>query len=174
VYGPSFPPFCGAEKVRAVRDIFHSTNESVQRRSKYNRCLTSPLTFSGSVRPISRAILSFDMAPSQLKQLKASLRERGVVGPQKSKKQKQKAAKSGAAAADRVKRNAVLQELREQFNPFEIRAPARPSKFAVTTRANTEPSRHRPGVTRGLGEVRVCALHRLSGFNTASANLCAT
>lgn len=96
------------------------------------------------------------MAPSQLKQLKASLRERGIVGPQQSKKQKQKAAKSGAAAADRVKRNVILQELREQFNPFELRAPARPAKFDVTTRANKEPVKQRPGVTRGLGEARVC------------------
>ncbi|KAL1960790.1 hypothetical protein VTO42DRAFT_6620 [Malbranchea cinnamomea] len=94
------------------------------------------------------------MPPSQLKQLKASLRERGIVGPPQSKKQKRKAAKSGDAAADRARRNAILQELREQFNPFEIRAPARPAKFDVTTRVTKEPVKHRPGVTRGLGEER--------------------
>nr|KMM64265.1 nucleolar protein 14 [Coccidioides posadasii RMSCC 3488] len=95
------------------------------------------------------------MAPSQLKQLKASLREKGVIGQQQSKKQRKQNAKSGAAAANRIHRNAVLQELREQFNPFEARAPARPAKFAVTTnKGNTDPVRHRPGVTRGLGEQR--------------------
>ncbi|KAF3482159.1 nucleolar complex protein 14 [Arthroderma uncinatum] len=94
------------------------------------------------------------MAPSQLKQLKASLREKGVVGPQQSKKQKQKNSKSGAATENRIKRNAALQAIREQFNPFEIRAPVRPSKFAVTTARPEKSSAHRPGVTRGLGEER--------------------
>ncbi|EFR01912.1 nucleolar complex protein 14 [Nannizzia gypsea CBS 118893] len=94
------------------------------------------------------------MAPSQLKQLKASLREKGVVGPQQSKKQRQKNSKSGAAADNRIKRNAALQAIREQFNPFEVRAPARPSKFAVTTARQEASSAHRPGVTRGLGEER--------------------
>ncbi|KAM5457416.1 nucleolar complex protein 14 [Microsporum audouinii] len=94
------------------------------------------------------------MAPSQLKQLKASLREKGVVGPQQSKKQRQKNSKSGAAAENRIKRNAALQAIREQFNPFEIRAPVRPSKFAVTTTRPERGPAHRPGVTRGLGEER--------------------
>ncbi|KAK2873451.1 hypothetical protein FQN49_002358 [Arthroderma sp. PD_2] len=94
------------------------------------------------------------MAPSQLKQLKASLRDKGVVGPQQSKKQKQKNSKSGAAAENRIKRNAALQAIREQFNPFEIRAPVRPSKFAVTTARPEKSAAHRPGVTRGLGEER--------------------
>ncbi|EEP76638.1 conserved hypothetical protein [Uncinocarpus reesii 1704] len=95
------------------------------------------------------------MAPSQLKQLKASLRDKGIISQQQSKKQRKQAAKSGAAAAGRIHRNAVLQELREQFNPFEARTPARPAKFAVTTNKGTsDPVRHRPGVTRGLGEQR--------------------
>lgn len=104
------------------------------------------------------------MAPSQLKQLKSSLREKGIVGPHQSKKQKRKAAKSGTAASDRVKRNVALQGLREQFNPFELRAPARPAKFDVTSRANTEPDRHRPGVTRALGEERVRGFYSVEWF----------
>lgn len=96
------------------------------------------------------------MAPSQLKQLKSSLREKGIIGQQQSKKQKKHNAKSGAAASNRIHRNAVLQELREQFNPFEARAPARPAKFAVTTnKPQSDLSRSRPGVTRALGEQRV-------------------
>ncbi|KAK2784727.1 nucleolar complex protein 14 [Emmonsiellopsis sp. PD_33] len=94
------------------------------------------------------------MAPSQLKQLKTSLRESGVLGPQQSKKQKKKNAKSGAAAANRAQRNAALEGIREQFNPFEIRAPARPAKFSSTSRSNQEGPRSRPGVTKGLGEQR--------------------
>ncbi|OJD22816.1 hypothetical protein ACJ73_05835 [Blastomyces percursus] len=94
------------------------------------------------------------MAPSQLKQLKVSLRESGILGPQLSKKQKQKNAKSSAGAANRIQRNAALQGIREQFNPFEIRAPARPTKFSSTSRSDPDVPRSRPGVTKSLGEQR--------------------
>ncbi|KAI5295378.1 nucleolar complex protein 14 [Ascosphaera acerosa] len=95
------------------------------------------------------------MPPSQLKQLKASLRESGVLGPQQSKKQKQKNIKSGAAAVTRQKKNAALVEIRERFNPFEYKAPnARGNKWDVVTRHPEEKTRHRPGVTKGLGEER--------------------
>lgn len=105
------------------------------------------------------------MPPSQLKQLKTSLRESGVLGPQQSKKQKKQKAggsKKSAATAnrdDRAKRNAALASIREQFNPFEIKASsARGSKYDVTTRTPDNPVRHRPGVTKGLGEEKVCVI----------------
>ncbi|KAI5310130.1 nucleolar complex protein 14, partial [Ascosphaera atra] len=94
------------------------------------------------------------MPPSQLKQLKASLKDSGVLGPQKSKKQKKQNAKSGAAADTRVKRNAALADIRERFNPFEFKAPTKSKKFDVTTRDPEENVRHRPGVTKSLGEER--------------------
>ncbi|OJJ46292.1 hypothetical protein ASPZODRAFT_133323 [Penicilliopsis zonata CBS 506.65] len=96
------------------------------------------------------------MPPSQLKQLKASLRDSGVLGPQQSKKQKRQNAQSGANVQNRIKRNAALQAIRDRFNPFEIKAPASRGKFDVTTRDNkgaTAP-RVRPGVTKSLGEER--------------------
>lgn len=110
------------------------------------------------------------MPPSQLKQLKTSLRETGVLGPQKSKKQKKqktgnngatKKAAPGTGGDDRVKRNAALASIREQFNPFEVKAAsARSSKYDVTTRTSHQNDgkqvRHRPGVTKGLGEEKVC------------------
>ncbi|KAE8390694.1 nucleolar protein 14 [Aspergillus alliaceus] len=95
------------------------------------------------------------MPPSQLKQLKASLRESGVLRPQQSKKQKQQDAKSGAAAHNRNQRNAALQSIRDRFNPFEIKAGGTRTKFDVTTRegnSGTAASRARPGVTKSLGE----------------------
>ena len=98
------------------------------------------------------------MPPSQLKQLKASLRSSGVVGPQQSKKQKKRDAKTGANAHNRIKRNAALQTIREQFNPFEIKAPARPAKFDVTTRDGgyqKAGGQFRPGVTKSAGEEKV-------------------
>ncbi|KIV85739.1 hypothetical protein PV11_01400 [Exophiala sideris] len=91
------------------------------------------------------------MAPSQLKQLKASLRENGVLGPQKSKKQRKATAKD---AQKRSQRNAALEDIRERFNPFEVKAPARRDKFEVASGKKSQPSVGRPGVTRGLGEER--------------------
>ncbi|ETN37036.1 uncharacterized protein HMPREF1541_08025 [Cyphellophora europaea CBS 101466] len=91
------------------------------------------------------------MAPSQLKQLKASLRETGVFGPQKSKKQRKANAKD---AQNRLQRNAALDDIREKFNPFEAKAPARRQKHEVFSNKVTKPTVGRPGVTRGLGEDR--------------------
>jgi nucleolar protein 14 len=91
------------------------------------------------------------MAPSQLKQLKASLRETGVLGPQQSKKQRKANSKD---AQKRVQRNAALETVREKFNPFEVKAPARRQKYEVFSNKEAKPSVRRPGVTRGLGEER--------------------
>ena len=91
------------------------------------------------------------------------MREKGVLGPQKSKKQKQQASKNGSAKDGRIQRNAALQGIREQFNPFDIRAPAR-AKHEVT---NSRTPRGtvadgvfgRPGITKGLGEEKVGVGH---------------
>jgi len=94
------------------------------------------------------------MPPSQLKRLKASLREQGITGPQKSKKQKKQ--QHGANVDQRVQRQAALQGIRDSFNPFEIQAPSRPAKFETTTREtmNGKPIRPvgRPGVSKSMGE----------------------
>lgn len=97
------------------------------------------------------------MPPSQLKRLKASLREQGIVGPQKSKKQKKELAQNGSNKDKRVNRNAALSGIREQFNPFEIKTTSRAPKFEVTSNKTmsgriTKSVKHRPGVTKGLGE----------------------
>lgn len=97
------------------------------------------------------------MPPSQLKQLKSSLRETGVVGPQQSKKQKRQDAKTGAGAQNRNQRNAALQAIRDRFNPFEIKASTKNVKFDYTSRdggAAAAKNTARPGVTKSLGEER--------------------
>ena len=91
------------------------------------------------------------MPPSQLKQLKASLHEHGVVGPQKSKKQRKANSKD---AGRRLQRNAALENIRERFNPFETKTSARPQKYPVVTNKDVKAPVGRPGVTRGLGEER--------------------
>lgn len=97
------------------------------------------------------------MPPSQLKQLKASLRDTGVLGPQQSKKQKRQNAKTGATAHQREQRNAALQAIRDRFNPFEIKTPAKRVKFDATTRDGnrSELAKVRPGATKSLAEERV-------------------
>jgi nucleolar protein 14 len=92
------------------------------------------------------------MAPSQLKQLKASLRDHGVLGPQKSRKARKQTSKD---ADKRLQRRAALEGIRERFNPFEIKQPARKDKFDVTSnKAVKKTGGSRPGVTKGLGEER--------------------
>lgn len=104
------------------------------------------------------------MPPSQLKRLKASLREQGIVGPQQSKKQKKQNSKNGAIKDKRVQRNVALQGIRDQFNPFEVKAPVRGNKFDVTNSKTiggrvTKGVKGRPGVTKGLGEETVYLVH---------------
>ena len=99
------------------------------------------------------------MPPSQLKRLKSSLREQGVVGPQKSKKQKKQLSKNGALKDSRIQRNAALQGIREQFNPFEVK-PAGRSKYEFANSKTmggklAKSEVRRPGVTKGLGEENV-------------------
>jgi nucleolar protein 14 len=98
------------------------------------------------------------MAPSQLKQLKASLRESGIIGPQQSKKKQRSNAKNSTNARDRIQRNAALDSIRERFNPFEVKASVKRVKFDVTTlgsKTDRVGSYVRPGVTKSLREERV-------------------
>ena len=97
------------------------------------------------------------MAPSQLKQLKSSLREHGLTGPPRSKKQKKQGAKD---QEKRLQRNAALHSIRERFNPFEVKASVRGNKYSITTNrspngASAKGVQARPGVTKSLGEERV-------------------
>ncbi|ROT37309.1 Nop14-like protein [Sodiomyces alkalinus F11] len=86
---------------------------------------------------------------SHLKRLKTSLREQGIVGPQKSKKEKKR-----QGGAPRNRREAI-QEIREEFNPFDLKKNARGPKFPVTSLRNAaEEVTGRPTASRSLGEER--------------------
>jgi len=91
------------------------------------------------------------MPPSQLKRLKASLREQGITGPQKSKKQIKSAAASGNTE-QRLQKQAALQSIRDSFNPFEVKVIPRDAKFASMSDRKVKPLIGRPGVTRSIGE----------------------
>ena len=105
------------------------------------------------------------MPPSQLKRLKASLREQGIVGSQPSKRQKKQASKNGSFRDKKTQRNAALQGIRDQFNPFEVKAPARGTKYEFTNSRTVggrvvKGGAVRPGVSKGVGEENVrCAIN---------------
>lgn len=101
------------------------------------------------------------MAGSQLKRLKASLKEQGVIGPQQSKKQKRRNAEEQKGRNDkRLQRGAVLSGIREQFNPFDLKHAARGPKFEVTSNVSKSASaakgnQGRPGAAKAASEERV-------------------
>ncbi|KAK3310575.1 nucleolar protein 14 [Chaetomium strumarium] len=100
------------------------------------------------------------MAGSQLKRLKASLREQGLIGPQQSKKQKRKNAQDQKGKDDkRLHRTEALASIREQFNPFQFKTNARGPKFEVTTNKPVSDKtamaiKGRPGLAKAVGEER--------------------
>ena len=95
------------------------------------------------------------MPPSQLKRLKASLREQGITGPQLSKKQKKQNAQNGVNKEKRVDRRTALNGIRETFNPFEFKAPSKKPKFDVTTEHAARSVIRRPGVQKSQEEEMV-------------------
>ncbi|KAJ3571637.1 hypothetical protein NPX13_g5307 [Xylaria arbuscula] len=97
------------------------------------------------------------MPGSQLKRLKASLREQGVIGPQQSKKQRRKAAQNGKVNTN--KRAAALESIRDEFNPFDFKHNARGPKFQVTSNRPVlgdaaKGIAGRPGDAKAMGEER--------------------
>ncbi|KAK8140500.1 nucleolar complex protein 14 [Apiospora sp. TS-2023a] len=92
------------------------------------------------------------MAGSQLKRLKASLHKEGLIGPQKSKKDKKRDSKSGVKRMDK---RAALEGIREQFNPFDLKHNVRGPKFEVTSNRPTNKAIHgRPMEARSAAEER--------------------
>jgi nucleolar protein 14 len=106
------------------------------------------------------------MPPSQLKRLKASLREQGILGPQQSKKQKKQNAQNGVNKEKRVNRKVALDGIREQFNPFEFKQGGRAPKFDVTTMEGKSSKVLRPGLAKSREEEAVCHSVALFKSNT--------
>ncbi|CUS12600.1 unnamed protein product [Tuber aestivum] len=90
------------------------------------------------------------MPESQLKRLKASLRTAGITGQQKSKKAAKKQRQSTTIHNSRLDRNATLQTIREEFNPFEIKTTR--EKHAVIGRGKAKGAQGRPGLSKQIGE----------------------
>ncbi len=101
------------------------------------------------------------MPASQLKRLRASLREEGVIGPQKPKAKRKRRAGNGGGQISTPHRTDALRTIREQFNPFESQLPKKTKgKFEATSmqdgvRGSAPKLKGRPGVTKGYGEEKV-------------------
>ncbi|KAF8245940.1 Nop14-like protein [Wilcoxina mikolae CBS 423.85] len=91
------------------------------------------------------------MAQSQLKRLKASLRTAGVTGQQKPKKAKTKRKLGTPGGSDsRLSRDAALQSIREEFNPFEVKK-TKP-KHEISGQGKIKGKEGRPGLSKSIGE----------------------
>jgi nucleolar protein 14 len=92
------------------------------------------------------------MPPSQLKRLKASLRDQGITGPQKSKKQKKSLSKK---PEHRNHKATALASIRESFNPFEFKHLTRPHKHEYVSAQPENAVKNiigRPGEKKRQGE----------------------
>lgn len=97
------------------------------------------------------------MGESQLKRLKASLRQAGITGQQKPKKPSAKQKQSSSHSNhSRLDRNVALQSIREEFNPFEIKTTR--EKHSISGRGRVKGAQGRPGLSKQIGEDNV-------GFN---------
>ncbi|EPS44656.1 hypothetical protein H072_1344 [Dactylellina haptotyla CBS 200.50] len=80
--------------------------------------------------------------PSQLKRLRESLKTAGVIGqPQKSKKAKKRARQNKSGHDARLSKEAALESIREEFNPFELKQTK--EKFSVTGGRKVKGSRRK-------------------------------
>ena len=112
------------------------------------------------------------MPPSQLKQLKNSLRQNGLSNSSQSKKRKREDGDRGGGAQDRAQRQAVLNNLRENFRPFDKKTSSRPRKFQALSLDDLKSKNRngiigRPGLSKARGEELVCC--DFSRFTTERA-----
>ncbi|KAK6342707.1 nucleolar complex protein 14 [Orbilia javanica] len=89
--------------------------------------------------------------PSQLKRLRESLKNAGVIGqPQKSKKAKKRARQNKSGNDARLSREAALESIREEFNPFEIKKTK--EKFSVAGGRKVKGTVGKPSLSKQIGE----------------------
>ncbi|KAK6541177.1 nucleolar complex protein 14 [Orbilia ellipsospora] len=89
--------------------------------------------------------------PSQLKRLRESLKNAGVIGqPQKSKKAKKRARQNKSGQDAKLSREAALESIREEFNPFEIKKTK--EKFSVAGGRKVKGTVGKPSLSKQIGE----------------------
>lgn len=91
------------------------------------------------------------MVQSQLRRLKASLRNAGVTGQQKPKKAKNKRALAGNRSSDtRLSKDAALQSIRKEFNPFDVKKTK--SKHEISGQGKIRGKEGQPALSKSAGE----------------------
>ncbi|KAL2711161.1 putative nucleolar complex protein 14 [Kluyveromyces marxianus] len=90
------------------------------------------------------------MGGSQLKNLKAALKANGLTG-QTNDKKKSKKKGSRPKDFDKEERQRTIQKIREQFNPFDVKA-NRNKKIGVTKESATKLAVGKPGVAKQADE----------------------
>jgi nucleolar protein 14 len=87
------------------------------------------------------------MAGSQLKQLKAALKEGGLTGQTNIKKKK--GTKKAPSDTRRDDKQEVISKIREQFNPFEIKVNKKKKDYDTT---RMKGGQGKPGISKQIGE----------------------
>lgn len=87
------------------------------------------------------------MAGSQLKQLKAALKEHGLTGQTNIKRKK--STKKAPSDSRRDERQEIVNKIREQFNPFEVKTNKK--KFDSDDRFK-KGAQGKPGISKQIGE----------------------
>ncbi|EDO15262.1 hypothetical protein Kpol_461p16 [Vanderwaltozyma polyspora DSM 70294] len=91
------------------------------------------------------------MAGSQLKNLKAALKAHGLTGQSNIKKNK-KNSKRQAKEYDREEKAKILAKIREDFNPFEVKASKNKKNNMVKNEKDKMVAVGKPGISKQIGE----------------------
>ncbi|KOH00225.1 snoRNA-binding rRNA-processing protein NOP14 [Saccharomyces eubayanus] len=92
------------------------------------------------------------MAGSQLKNLKAALKARGLTGQTNIKGKSKKNPKRQAKEYDREEKNRAIAEIREEFNPFEVKAARNKRRDGPPSKTADRVAVGKPGISKQIGE----------------------
>ena len=95
------------------------------------------------------------MAGSQLKQLKAALKESGLTGQTNVKKKK--GTKKAPSDTRRDDKQEVISKIREQFNPFEIKVNRKKKEYDTSKMRGGQ---GKPGISKQIGEEQRMAAYQ--------------
>lgn len=94
---------------------------------------------------------SYLMAGSQLKNLKAALKAHNLTGQSNAKKSK-KGSKRQPKQYDREEKSRIIAEIREEFNPFEVKAARNKRGTSTTGSTGSRIAVGKPGISKQIGE----------------------
>ncbi|EJS44411.1 nop14p [Saccharomyces arboricola H-6] len=92
------------------------------------------------------------MAGSQLKNLKAALKARGLTGQTNVRGKSKKNPKRQAKEYDREEKKKAIAEIREEFNPFEVKAARNKRRDGPSSKTADRIAVGKPGISKQIGE----------------------